>query len=163
MTLAACRSALASVRLSALASVRVSALASVARVSALALVVVGGAGCRDWSALGGDFGVPVLTGDLAGAVRQLPDGIEADASVIVGGDPVHDFSPATVSIAAQGSVTWIWRGGTHSLVSDSTPRAWDPTAPQMNGSAGQVFAKPGTYPYHCGQHPSQTGTVIVVP
>ena len=129
----------------------------------IALVVLAAAGCRDWSALGGDFGVPVISGDLAGTTRQLPDGILADASVTVGADPTQDFSPATITIAAHGTITWVWRGGTHSLVSDSTPRAWDPTSPQMNGSAGQTFDKPGTYPYHCGQHPTQTGTIIVVP
>jgi plastocyanin len=60
-------------------------------------------------------------------------------------------------------VTWVWSSGQHSLVSDATPPAWDATDPQINGSHGQLFDRAGTFPYHCGVHPSQHGTVVVLP
>jgi plastocyanin len=131
-----------------------------ARALAL-LLLVGAAGCRDWSAVGGDFGMVVATYDLT--TRALPDGVVPDATIIVGIDSAHDFTPATVSVTQHGSVTWVWSGGTHSLVSDSMPPAWSATDPQMNGSHGQIFDTAGAFPYHCGVHPAQHGSVIVAP
>jgi plastocyanin len=147
---------------------RVAAARRLPRVAALAACLLLMSGCRDWSALGGDFGVVVMYAQDMSCVgscpvTSLPDGFSASATVLVGADPNQDFTPQVVSIIAGGDVTWSWRGGTHSLVSDSKPPAWDATAPQSNGTAGQLFPNAGTYPYHCGQHPTQTGTVIVAP
>jgi plastocyanin len=95
------------------------------------------------------------------------------------------FSPQTVTVKAGTTVTWVNEGpSVHQSTSDNMPAAWasgDLGAP--SGSAdpyggGMVragrfqftFTTPGTYSYHCGNHPPSmpafagfTGTIVVIP
>ena len=76
------------------------------------------------------------------------------------------FSPATVSIAAGGSVTW-----TDDEAVEHTVTAGTPEAPEkarfhevlMNAQTFSfTFAEPGTYRYFCERHPTNMqGTVTV--
>lgn len=73
------------------------------------------------------------------------------------------FSPANVTIAAGGTVTWDWAGDmVHNIVSDG-PQSF-PAHPdlQTEGSYSFTFTAPGTYNFHCEVHPrTMRGTVTV--
>lgn len=65
------------------------------------------------------------------------------------------FSPAVDTVAAGGTVTWNWNGGTHSVTSTgSTSFTSDPAgivaSPHSYGPV--TFATPGTYFYYCEVH-----------
>src|SRR5262245_23311699 len=64
------------------------------------------------------------------------------------------YSPATVLIAAGGTVTWNWGGSGHSVTSSGSP-SFSPTAPISNAphTLGPVtFATAGTYEFYCTAH-----------
>jgi plastocyanin len=82
--------------------------------------------------------------------------------VEVGAGAANAFAPSTVLIDAGQSVTWNWVSGFHSVVSDSTPKAFADSPAQAAGQYTIMFATAGTYPYHCGIHGAMmSGTVIV--
>ena len=69
------------------------------------------------------------------------------------------FSPASVTVAVGGFVTWTNSDGTtHTVTFDSGPNC---------GSLGSgvvqtaQFTVAGTYPYHCAIHSSMKGSVVV--
>ena len=70
------------------------------------------------------------------------------------------FAPSTISVAAGEAVTWTNGDPVpHSVVLDGGECE---TATFGEGeSATLVFNVPGTYAFHCGVHPSMTGTVEV--
>ncbi len=68
------------------------------------------------------------------------------------------FSPATVTIAAGGQVTWTNRDSANHTVTGS---GWESELFGKDGTFTKKFDEPGTYFYHCAIHPSMTGTVIV--
>jgi plastocyanin len=82
-----------------------------------------------------------------------------------GGNPPPDgdvlvqsnfYSPATLSVAAGTSVTWAWRGGSHSVTfSDADSDI------KSSGTFERTFPTAGTFPYHCRVHPEMTGTITV--
>lgn len=102
---------------------------------------------------------------------------------IIGAVAIYNsfFSPSVVQIEVGGSVTWTNFGPSrHSTVSDAG--LWNSGQlfpPSMGGSpsgspegdgydqpAGDtythIFTEPGLYPYHCGIHPGELGTVRVM-
>ena len=90
--------------------------------------------------------------------------ITSAAVVAVGAGAANSFSPSTVTIHAGQSVTWDWVSGVHSVVSDSTPKAFADSAQQGSGQFTAKFAAAGTYPYHCGIHGAMmSGSVVVTP
>ncbi len=92
-------------------------------------------------------------------------GNNGNTSGQVQASPSLQFSPATVTIAAGQSVTWVFGGVGHTVTFDNInghpDDIGDPAHPQANTSASRTFAQAGTYTYHCSIHPSMTGTVIV--
>lgn len=80
--------------------------------------------------------------------------------VTVGAGGGNAFTPATVTIAAGQSVTWNWVSGFHSVVSDSSPKAFADSPGQASGQFTVMFATAGTYAYHCGVD-GATGTIVV--
>ena len=82
--------------------------------------------------------------------------------VTVGAGGGNAFTPATVTIAAGQSVTWNWVRGFHSVISDSSPKAFadSPGPGQASGQFTVMFATAGTYAYHCGVD-GATGTIVV--
>jgi len=75
------------------------------------------------------------------------------------------FSPATLTVKAGTTVTWMNDDGTtHTIVSDAgTPDSFG-SPPLANGASYPfTFAKAGTYTYHCSIHPSMKGTIVVEP
>lgn len=86
----------------------------------------------------------------------------AAAVIMVGAGAANAFSPSTVTIQAGQSVTWSWVSGFHSVVSDSTPKAFADAPAQAAGQYNATFAAAGSYPYHCGIHGTMmSGTVVV--
>ena len=117
-------------------------------------------GCDDDS--GGAPGTDLsVTADLS----KTTDGASTDlrapttASVTVGPGGAISYSPATVTIAVGGTVTWTWAAGPHSVTSGTctaktcTPDAkFDSGTPQSTGTFEHTFATAGDYPYYCTVH-----------
>ncbi len=97
--------------------------------------------------------------DLA-VTRDLA--ITSAGVVMVGAGAANSFSPASVTIQAGQGVTWNWVSGFHSVVSDSTPKAFADSPAQASGQFTAMFATAGSYPYHCGIHGAMmSGTIVV--
>jgi plastocyanin len=82
------------------------------------------------------------------------------------------FSPASITISAGDSVTWVWEGNnSHTLTQGTSPDpSEDPTRlfdvpERKNGTFGYRFMTAGTVPYFCRKHfyMSMDGTVTIKP
>jgi plastocyanin len=70
------------------------------------------------------------------------------------------FDPASVTVKVGESVTWTNNdSATHTVVADNGEFKSSDIA--KGATFTFKFDKAGTYPYHCGIHPSMTGTVVV--
>jgi plastocyanin len=82
--------------------------------------------------------------------------------VMVGAGATNAFSPSTVTIQAGQGVTWNWVTGFHSVISDSSPKAFADSPQQGSGQFVVMFPTAGTFPYHCGVHGAMmSGTIVV--
>ena len=73
------------------------------------------------------------------------------------------FTPATVTLAAGGTITFAFEGVAHNVFFDDAP-AGAPTniiAPTANATITRMFATAGRYTYNCHVHPGMSGVVIV--
>jgi plastocyanin len=87
-----------------------------------------------------------------------------------GGDGDHDhtdvaiegnaFSPRTVTIHAGDAVRWTNHDAAEHTAT-ALDNSWGTQNLGQHEDADIVFAKAGTYQYHCKIHPSMTGTVVV--
>lgn len=72
------------------------------------------------------------------------------------------FVPATVTIAAGGTVTWT-NNDTVIHTATATDSSWDSGfMAKAGGTYQRTFPTAGTYPYLCTLHPEMVGTVVVV-
>ena len=72
----------------------------------------------------------------------------------------YSFSPATITIKAGQSITWTNEDSVgHSATADDN--SWDTGVLPQGQSKSIIFAKAGTYTYHCSVHPNMKATVIV--
>lgn len=68
------------------------------------------------------------------------------------------FNPATLTVAANTAVSFVWKGGTHTVTSYAV--SGSPTFPgvpdpgQSSGTYTYTFTTPGTYYYYCTYHGS---------
>jgi plastocyanin len=69
------------------------------------------------------------------------------------------FSPNTVSIKVNDSVTWTWVGSPHSTTSDTG--LWDSGVLETGATFSHKFTSAGSFPFHCNVHPFMTGTIGV--
>src|SRR6202521_2380595 len=70
------------------------------------------------------------------------------------------FGPATLTVAAGTTVTWINRDDIpHTVV--STDKVFKSKALDTDEKFSFTFTKPGTYGYFCSIHPKMTGKVVV--
>lgn len=80
----------------------------------------------------------------------------------VSGTTSNTFSPATVTINANGQVTWTF-ASQHSVIFDGSG-AGKPTdiGATSSGSVSRTFTTAGSFPYHCGIHGTgMSGTITV--
>ena len=71
------------------------------------------------------------------------------------------YTPATVTIAPNGQVTWQMDDDRHT-VTFSGPKPTGGDIPETrNSSVDRTFPAPGTYPYRCLKHEGMGGTVVV--
>jgi plastocyanin len=72
------------------------------------------------------------------------------------------FSPDTVKIAANGTVTWTFPGPeTHNVTFDGAPPAGGNIADRNSGSEARTFANVGRSSYRCTRHAGMNGAVVV--
>jgi plastocyanin len=70
------------------------------------------------------------------------------------------FSPATITVKAGATVTWVNHDEEpHTIFNDAG--LFRSSALDTNESFSYTFDKPGTYHYVCTIHPRMTGTIIV--
>ncbi len=71
------------------------------------------------------------------------------------------FSPATLTIPAGATVTWINHDDVpHNILSSEGKILRSPVL-DTDQKFSYTFNKPGTYPYYCGIHPKMIGKVVV--
>ena len=71
------------------------------------------------------------------------------------------FGPATLTVPAGATVTWINRDDVpHTIVSSEGKTLKSPVL-DTDEKFSYTFTTAGTYPYYCGIHPKMTGKVIV--
>ena len=74
------------------------------------------------------------------------------------------FSPPSVTIKAGQYVTWRNDDtSNHTTTEDSATPVWDSGQLGPGQTFPQYFGSAGTFTYHCRNHPTMTGTVIVTP
>jgi plastocyanin len=108
--------------------------------------------------------------DLAAGGGPVADmasapGFPTTASVTVGPNNSLSYAPATVDIAAGGTVTWTWAAGItmpHTVTSGDTPAAFPSSPVQTSGTYQATFPTAGTFSYFCTVHGRiMSGTVNV--
>ena len=70
------------------------------------------------------------------------------------------FAPATITISAGSTVTWVNHDDIpHTVVSDD--KVFKSKVLDTDEKFSFTFSKAGTYPYFCSVHPKMTGKVVV--
>jgi len=72
------------------------------------------------------------------------------------------FDPATLTIKVGTTVKWTNQDSVgHTVTADDN--SWGSGNSNKGDSFSFTFAQAGTYPYHCGVHPSMQATITVFP
>ena len=85
----------------------------------------------------------------------------ASATASVNATTGLQFEPSSVTITANGSVTWNFAGTAHNVTFDNAAPQGGNIATIANSSVSRTFANPGTYAYHCTIHGGMNGEVKV--
>jgi plastocyanin len=114
------------------------------------------------------LGLLALAGLLAVALSACSSGAASEseappATADNNGGPtvtIQDlaYSPATLTVGAGDTVTWVWRDGAiaHDVKGDGFQ-----SKVQSEGTFSHRFTQRGTYDYLCTLHPNMTGTIEV--
>ncbi|MGZ8897765.1 MAG: cupredoxin domain-containing protein [Halobacteriota archaeon] len=79
-------------------------------------------------------------------------------TVVISG---FSFQPAALTVQRGASVTWRNDDSVaHRVVSDTN--AFSSSDLNQGNTYTHQFSQAGSYPYHCGIHPSMTGTITVL-
>jgi plastocyanin len=83
------------------------------------------------------------------------------ASLIEVGVADNSFEAETVLVPVGATIQWTNTGKhTHTITADDG--SWSSKELRPNGTYRQTFARPGTYAYHCANHPEEIrGTIVV--
>jgi plastocyanin len=77
------------------------------------------------------------------------------------------FSPGTITVKANSTVTWNNKDGVAHTVTSDTPGLFESGSISSSGGYGgggtwsHSFTTAGSFPYHCSIHSSMKGTVVV--
>jgi YVTN family beta-propeller protein len=101
--------------------------------------------------------IPVGTAPRKVVVQPAPLASGGSARISIAN---FAFAPATLTVAAGETVTWMNEDGApHGLAYKDGARGVDPLLP--GASFSRTFDKPGTYDYSCSVHPYMSGRVVV--
>jgi plastocyanin len=75
--------------------------------------------------------------------------------------PGTSFSPATVTIARGGTVSWEISGATHNVTFQGAAPAGGNVPDTRSGTVSRTFSTAGSYPYSCTRHSGMNGSVVV--
>ncbi|HRH58380.1 MAG TPA: cupredoxin domain-containing protein [Chitinophagales bacterium] len=73
----------------------------------------------------------------------------------------NSFSPATINITAGTTITWVNKESTIHTVTSNDASLFDSNDLKEGENYISTFMFPGTYAYHCKNHPDMQGVVIV--
>ena len=124
---------------------------------AAAVFALGVAGC-------GDDNDDADSNPAPSPVEQTQEGADNSGGANVRAQKVemldYEFSPASITIAAGGKVTWINQGqAPHDATADDDSFGTGTIEPGK--LKAETFDEPGTYSYICTIHPQMTGTIEV--
>jgi len=97
--------------------------------------------------------VALLAGLPSGVYAQQPPSAEIKIDNF-------SFSPATLTVAAGTTVTWVNRDDIPHKVA-STDDGFKSKTLDTDEKFSYTFSKAGTYPYFCSLHPKMTGKIVV--
>jgi len=104
--------------------------------------------------------VLALEGGVARRQSQVVQAQEKQSSATEVKIDNFSFGPATITIPAGTTVTWVNRDDIpHTVV--STDKVFKSKVLDTDEKFSYTFAKPGEYPYFCSIHPKMTGKVVV--
>lgn len=72
-----------------------------------------------------------------------------------------NFSPSTITVAANTTITWTNKDGMSHTVTSDTGNELNSGNITANETWSHTFTVAGTYPYHCTVHPTMKATVKV--
>jgi plastocyanin len=123
-------------------------------VATIAILVLG-----TWMiACAGPTAVPAVSSSAAATSTTGPDKGQSTATEIKIDN--FSFSPATHTVAAGTTVTWVNHDDIpHNIVSSEQKFKSKPL--DTDDKFSFTFSTPGTYQYFCGLHPKMVGKVIV--
>jgi plastocyanin len=99
-------------------------------------------------------------GAMASPDAYTPTGTLQSGRLVDVGVYDNRFEPISITIKAGATVRWTnYDTQFHTVTSDDG--LWDSGQISPGSSHSYTFSKPGTYKYHCSDHPRMTGTVIV--
>lgn len=96
--------------------------------------------------------------------------VDETAAIEVDLTAENTFSPQAVTVKVGQTVRWVWRGGSHNVVSGAKAGTvctedgnFKSGAAVAGGTYDKKFEVAGTFPYYCEPHCAvgMTGTVIV--
>ena len=107
--------------------------------------------------------VPYIAACGGGEAGTAPISTPPSATATVEATPALQFTPATVSLLAGGTVTFDFGAVDHDLYFDNAPAGApeNVATPTRNASVSRTFPTAGRFVYNCHIHPGMTGTVIV--
>lgn len=95
----------------------------------------------------------------SGALSQTPAAGDVTAEI-----KDFAFTPTTITVKKGAKVTWTNKDTVqHNVISDDNSQSKGLSSELLaqGESYSFTFTEAGTYSYHCGPHPSMTGTVVV--
>lgn len=112
----------------------------------------------------GSSGAPMIQQNSSGQANSASPIVQAQNTVTL---TANDWSPATLTIKAGQTVTWVNKSGQEATV-NSNPHPIHTDYPPLNlgsfpdgGTLSLTFPTAGTYGYHNHLDPSETGMIIV--
>ncbi len=113
--------------------------------------------------LGSGLGDQTATATAAGLPSSPSVTFTSTAAAVVTTVRVADnsFTPSTISVPRNTTITWEWKGSLTHNVTFSGGAAPANIPDRTSGSVTRTFNNPGTFTYQCTNHPGMNGSVSV--